>query len=609
MKLHNYVGERIGQLTVLEELEPHVTPNGSKQRIVRCRCDCGNVITIRLTAALESKKCRKCSGREHRIDLTGQRFGKLVVLSMADDYLSPSGHRLSRCKCLCDCGNISIVNKNQLTTGSTRSCGCLLNTAGLLKDYPDLADKYDFNKNEEIGLDFETIKARTSKKVWWKCKECGNSWYATVASQNDKVKHGCPYCSGRLVIKGKNDLLTLFPEIAKEWNYDRNIGLSPEDVSAKSQIKVWWKCFEGHEWKATVANRTFNKSGCPKCNIEKVNSFCEQAIYFYVKRYFPDAINSDRHLGVELDIFIPSRMTAIEYDGEAWHNTEKRKINDEKKNSICKEAGIKLIRIREPRLPEVSNCIVLLRADSTKSESLDQVIENLLSMLGISVNVNTDSDSGYILEQYSVNKYENSVAYYNPDIASEWHPTKNGNMTPDRINKGSKRKVWWLGKCGHEWQASVYDRVGPERKMKNGRMKKPYGCPYCSGKRILVGFNDLQARFPEISSEWHPTRNGNLSPQDITPGSNKKVWWLGKCGHEWQESPNKRCNSGRKCPFCYKEKRSPAVLCMETGESYKSGIEAALKMGKNSASRIYKCCRNEIDTAYGFHWSFWNDTL
>lgn len=601
----NYIGLIIGQLTILDELEPHITPNGSKQRIVKCQCSCGNIFITRLTTAKEKKKCKECQWKEHRSDITGKRFGRLTVLSMAEDYVSPSGHRLSRCNCLCDCGTTTVVNMSSLITGKTQSCGCLLNSQGFLKDNPALVDKYDFKKNSEIGLNFDSLTARTSKKVWWKCNECGNSWYATVASQNDSIKHGCPYCSGRLVLEGKTDLLTLFPEIAEEWDYDKNGDLLPNNVSSKSSLKVWWRCSEGHEWKATIGNRTHNKSGCPRCKIESVNSFCEQAVYFYVKQAFPDAINSDTHLGVELDIFIPSINTGIEYDGEAWHSLKRRIDNDIKKNSLCKEKGIRLVRIREPRLPKIENCISFIRDDSTSSNSLDNVISNLLQFLGnFDIQINTNSDSGEILAQFATKKYENSLAHCFPAIASEWHPSKNGNLTPDRINKASRRKVWWLGKCGHEWEMSVSDRTRKDSTDSENKKIKPRNCPYCNSKRILPRFNDLQTQFPEIALEWHPTKNGDLKPEDVMPGSSRKVWWLGKCGHEWQATPNKRCTGKRNCPICYKERRSPAVGCIETGIVYRSGLEAANSFGATNASLIYKCCRHQISTAYGYHWEY-----
>ncbi len=472
---------------------------------------------------------------------------------MANDYVSPSGHRLSRCNCICDCGNTTVVNMSGLVTGETRSCGCLNNTRGLLKDCLDLMKEYDYEKNAALALDLNKLTGASHIKVWWKCKECGRSWLAEVASRNDKKKyHGCPYCTGKNVIVGETDLLSKFPQIAKEWNYKKNGDLKPSDISSKSGKKVWWQCSEGHEWKATVSNRTFNNSGCPRCNIEKVNSFCEQAVFYYIKQAFPDAINSDYHIDIELDIFIPSINTAIEYDGEAWHSIEKRKKNDILKNQICIENKITLIRIREPKLETIENCIVFNRKDSTTNESLNDVIIELLKYLEVNcVCVDVIKDSGRILEQYATKKYNNSLAVCFPEIAAEWHPTKNGNLTADRVNKRSSRIVWWLGKCGHEWTMPISDRTVKERINSNDKIRKSRGCPYCAGKRILLGFNDLLSKNPQLAAEWHPTKNGELTPKDVLAGSDKKYWWkCGRCGYEWQDSVNKRNRGTGNCPHC-----------------------------------------------------------
>ena len=604
---HNYIGEMIGELTVLDELEPHITPNGSKQRIIKCKCSCGNIFTIGLTAAQKSQKCKSCLYKDKRLDITGQKLGKLLVVSMADDYVSPSGHRLSRGNCRCDCGNETIVNMSALITGFTKSCGCILNTSGLLKSNQDLVEKYDFEKNNEIGLDFETLTARTSTKAWWKCNECGNSWYSTIASQNDKIKHGCPYCSGRLVIKGKTDLLSQFPKLADEWDFEKNDVL-PDEISAHSSQKVWWRCKEGHSWKAQISNRT-NGSGCPRCNVENVNSFCEQSVYFYVKQAFPDAINGDDHIGMELDIFIPSKNIAVEYDGEAWHNSAKKTQIDVRKNILCKNHNIELIRIREPKLKPIADCTVFVRENSTANETLDDVISKLLLYLGVTdFNVDTQRDTARILEQFATKKHQNSLSFLFPEVASEWHPTKNGNLTPDRMNKRSSHKVWWLGKCGHEWQMAVSDRTRPINYDKNGRLHKPQGCPYCSGKKVLMGFNDLQSKFPEIASEWHPTKNGELQPADIMAKSSKPFWWKCKNGHEWKASPNTRYyykNSG--CPICSKQKRSPSVVCVETEEIFETAKSAMAFCGLKGASTIYKCCRGEQKTAGGYHWKYYQN--
>ena len=98
-------------------------------------------------------------------------------------------------------------------------------------------------------------------------------------------------------------------------------------------------------------------------------------------------------------------------------------------------------------------------------------------------------------------------------------------------------KVWWLGKCGHEWYADVAHRV-------SGR-----GCPYCSNKKVLVGYNDLSTTNPNLAKEWNYKRNLGLSPQEITQGSNKKVWWVCQNGHEWEAVISSR-NRGNGCPYC-----------------------------------------------------------
>ena len=595
-------GAQFGEVTVIEELEPHITPNGTKQRIVRCRCSCGNEYTTRLTAVHKNGKCQKCLMADKRVDITGRRFGKLVVLSMASDYVSPQGHRLSRCNCHCDCGKDVTVNMSALVTGTTRSCGCISNTSGLLKDNTMLMEKYDQEKNQNLNLGLLT--ARSNKKAWRKCKDCGNSWFATIASQNDKIKHGCPYCSGRLPIEGKTDLLAVYPEIVEKWwDYEKNT-ITPNKISSSSTQKVWWKCEEGHSWKANVANKV-RGSGCPRCNMENTNSFCEQALFYYVRKAFPDAINGDHSTGMELDIMIPSLKVALEYDGEAWHGSKRKTEIDNRKNKYCSELGITLIRVREPRLKEIDSCVVFVREDSTSNESLDTVIQKVLHYLRIdNIVVDTLKDTSAILEQYALSKKQNSLAYIYPDVAAEWHPSKNGNLTPDKVNKSAQYKVWWLGKCGHEWQMSVSDRT-VEFIRKNGKKKNRYGCPYCSGKRILRGFNDLESQRPDIAKEWNYEKNSPLNPDEVFVNSNKKYWWKCANGHEWESSPNRRNTNSGKCPWCYWNKRSPAVVCVETGQLFENSKSAAEFFGIKQSAAIYACCRGKVKTVGGYHWEYY----
>lgn len=123
-----------------------------------------------------------------------------------------------------------------------------------------LLKEWDYEKNGDLKP--ESVSFRSAKKISWKCSH-GHEWKALVC--NRTRARGCPYCANKIVAKGENDLQTLFPDIAKEWHPTKNGELTPSDVVAGSDKKVWWKCSEGHEWEATICNRTVNGTGCLQC--------------------------------------------------------------------------------------------------------------------------------------------------------------------------------------------------------------------------------------------------------------------------------------------------------------------------------------------------------
>ena len=136
---------------------------------------------------------------------------------------------------------------------------------------------------------------------------------------------------------------------------------------------------------------------------------------------------------------------------------------------------------------------------------------------------------------------EHNLLTAHPDIAAQWHPTKNGNLTPDQVTPVSGKKVWWQCEHGHEWITDVANRT------------YGYGCPYCSGRRPSKEYN-LAHLHPNLAKEWHPTKNGNLTPDKVTPGSGKKVWWRCENGHVWQAVIKNRSN-GHGCSICAQNKR------------------------------------------------------
>lgn len=126
-----------------------------------------------------------------------------------------------------------------------------------------------------------------------------------------------------------------------------------------------------------------------------------------------------------------------------------------------------------------------------------------------------------------------SLAEARPDLAKEWNYEKNGDLKPEDVSYKSNKKVWWIyhydvpddypverlrGKhFKFEWRAFVNNR---------NRGKHSNGCPFLNGEMVWKGYNDLETVNPELAVQWHPTKNGELKPTQVTANSNKKVWWL-----------------------------------------------------------------------------------
>jgi predicted nucleic acid-binding Zn-ribbon protein len=280
----------------------------------------------------------------------------------------------------------------------------------------------------------------SKRSAWWLCPKCQHVWQARIYSRNRG--HGCPACARRArgkahsAPKSGQSLAERFPPLAAEWHPTLNGDLTPADVGYASNKKVWWQCqARHHEWQRQVCGRTQHGSGCPECS------------------------------------------------------------------RTAKEVPIK----------------------------------------------------------------GSSLAERSPTIAAEWHPTLNGELTPADVSFAKKAKVWWLCiGCGHEWQAIIGNRVrwpGCPHCGRNGRKRPTKAASAANGDRqkpakkrmpipkVLPG-RSFAERFPETAAEWHPTQNGELTPDQVGYASNRKAWWLcPKCAHKWSAVINSR-GQGAGCPEC-----------------------------------------------------------
>ena len=426
----------------------------------------------------------------------------------------------------------------------------ILGKTDLESQFPNIASQWDYDKNENLKpTDFTS---KSSKKIWWICEK-GHSWKSTIANRTNKT--GCPYCAGRLPIIGETDLESQAPHVAAQWDYDKNGDLTPRDVKSKSNKKVWWKCEYGHSWCAAINHRT-NGHGCPTCAKHLQKSFPETAIYYYVSKYIENVVQSYKSskLGkFEFDIYIPSCKVAIEYDGKAYHGKIHSAERERRKYELAQKHKVFLIRVREGECSS-PNCdtVVFTRLgemnlNSLKyNEELARVINYLFKILEVPATITTTDIEK---DQLSISSLLYQHTLQNEGLGEldcEWDYEKNYPLSPKMLSLGSNQKVYWKCANGHSWEASLKERSG-------GPNRKGTGCPYCSGNKVLTGFNDVASSFPELLKEWDYSRN-TILPTKVSRGYNGGVWWICEKGHHWKARISSRVHLKTGCPYCSNRK-------------------------------------------------------
>lgn len=337
-----------------------------------------------------------------------------------------------------------------------------------VSDFPELLQQWDWEANGDLNP--EKVTYKNNRKVWWVCSK-GHKWDAVVSARTNGS--GCPYCSGRRAISGVNDLATLYPDVAKQWDEVKNKGIDISSVSPGSHKSVWWICDKGHSWKAVVKSRTKGNS-CPYCAGKKaipgVNDLATLR---------PDLVaqwDYSKNEGIQ------PKDVLCGYRKKVWWTCEK---------GHEWEAAIRY------------------RCDGT----------------GCPYCTGQKADRGV-----------NDLATLRPDLAAQWDNEKNS-ISPSDVICGSGEKVWWVCEKGHSWEAVVKKRTIGQ------------GCPYCSNRRVLAGFNDLATLHPHLVDQWDVAKNKNISPYEMTPGSDVAAWWTCEKGHSWKSLVKDRTR-GIGCPHC-----------------------------------------------------------
>ncbi|MBO5127437.1 MAG: zinc-ribbon domain-containing protein [Clostridia bacterium] len=265
--------------------------------------------------------------------------------------------------------------------------------------------------------------------------------------------------------------------ILDQWDYVRNTDTDPKNVTAGSHQMVWWRCEKGHRWQAQIKSRV-RKAGCPVCT----NRIVEAG---------------------ENDLATTHPALAAQ-----WHEMKNAPLTPYKVTA----GSHKKVWWRCPKGHEWQSAVY-----SRGNGAGCPVCAGKVVIAG-----------------------ENDLASAYPQIAAQWHPTRNGELKPSEVTPFSNRNVWWICGMGHEYSSTVAHRTQEKSE-----------CPYCTGRKVLVGFNDLATKEPKLSEQWDEERNGSLTPQMVTAASHKKVWWKCSDGHVWQARIASRTGARRHgCPVC-----------------------------------------------------------
>ena len=350
-------------------------------------------------------------------------------------------------------------------------------------------------------------------------------------------------------------LADVLPHLAAEWHPTRNDPLRPEDVKPHSNRSAWWQCREGHEWLAGIADRADGRR-CPQCLLHGTSA---QQIRLAAELTALGLPVSARHKPIEVtgrrpvrgDVVLADWQVVIELDGEFWHTDQVAR--DEAQTKALLDAGWQVLRLREGNLPKLGVGETHVPVPTyAGAHTLTCAAVDGLAQLGCDLpDIENYRAAGQPIatQQADADIYslrDLSLASEFPDVAAEWHPTKN-TTTPGRVAPFANTKAWWTcAACGHEWQALISNRTQHRQ-----------DCPLCGRKRSDITRatpkpgRSLADRFPQVAAIWHPTKNGEVTPADVNPGSNTDRWWLcARCGKDFLSSPHNRKKSPTLCPTC-----------------------------------------------------------
>ena len=376
--------------------------------------------------------------------------------------------------------------------------------------HPELA-------KQAVGWDPGRFTHGSNKLKLWKCT-LNHEWVAAIYSRASGK--GCPFCANQLIFPGFNDLETTHPILAREA-----LGWDPKTVTGGSNKKFGWICSKGHEWTAALYLRTAGQ-GCPFCSGHRVTTGSTD-----LKAKYPELAKQAVGWDPSMMSVGSSKRVLWQCDlGHQWSAT----VSSRKSGLGCPVCSNKKVYIGFNDLattnPELAKQAVGWDPTTVTKGSHKRVVWGCSEGHEWSTTIKDRSryQTGCpVCSNKQILIGVNDLASTHPEIAaqaSDWDPRT--------VTRGAFKKLLWKCKLNHEWSATVLDRT-------NG-----HGCPYCSNRKLLVGFNDLKTLSPGLSTEAE-----GWDPRLVLNGSHRKLRWKYVNGHSWEAAPYSRV-SGKDCPFC-----------------------------------------------------------
>lgn len=357
----------------------------------------------------------------------------------------------------------------------------------------------------------------------------------------------------------------LYPIVASEWDYEANSPLTPSLFTASSNAKLAWVCTKGHHWYASINNRTRRKSGCPLCYESERSAIASRG---RTRNTISLAQGSPSYLSKfdkKMNVLPPTRI-ALKSNMMVWWKCENGHSFQKSPNEMVKHHACPGCNSLPFSYPKVAEQWDTEKNGHNKPEDYSWGSgkkvwwkcsngHNWEAVIVQRTKASHGCPQCYKEQRADINrvisvKKKGSLADDNPAYLAEWDYEKNTAISPDSVTKGSKRKAWWICSKHHSYIQSLESKA-------HGSI-----CPECAkSKRAesarlarLARTGSLADNHPDIAKQWDQNKNGDLSPNDISSGSKKIVWWRCENGHKWQESITTRTDKRRPegCPSCRK---------------------------------------------------------